>query len=171
MKTFTVACSAIALSLAAGQAMAQQISPADKTFATKAASGGQAEIALGKLASQNAADPQVRAFGERMVADHSQANDALMQIAKQQELAIPDKPDSADSATEQRLANLKGRSFDAAYMKDMVQDHQTDVADFRREAETGRDPQLKAFAQKYLPVLEQHLQMAETTNQRMEPHR
>jgi putative membrane protein len=45
-------------------------------------------------------------------------------------------------------------------MKDMVQDHQEDVADFRKEAETGQDPQLKAFAAKYLPVLEKHLQMA-----------
>jgi putative membrane protein len=58
---------------------------------------------------------------------------------------------------------MKGNEFDTAYMQDMVQDHRQDVADFRKEAETGTNPALKSFAQKYLPVLEQHLKMAEAT--------
>jgi putative membrane protein len=43
----------------------------------------------------------------------------------------------------------------------MVQDHQNDVADFRKQSETGQDPDLKAFAAKYLPAIERHLQMAQ----------
>jgi len=57
---------------------------------------------------------------------------------------------------------LKGAAFDAAYTKDMVQDHAQDVADFKREAQSGQDPALKAFARKTLPVLQQHLQMAQS---------
>ena len=152
----------IALGFAATQAMAQ-MSPADKTFATKAASGGQAEVTLGSLATENAGTPQVRAFGERMVTDHTQADDALKAIARQQDMTLPTGPSSADKATAQRLQAMKGKAFDTAYMRDMVQDHKQDVADFRKEAETGQDPALKAFAQKYLPVLQQHLQMAENT--------
>lgn len=165
MKSFTLTLGAIAMTLAAGQAMAQ-ISPADKTFATKAAAGGLAEVSLGTLATQNAGNAQVRAFGQRMVTDHTQANQELIQIAKQQDMTIPTKPDAADHATEQRLENMKGQAFDTAYMQDMVQDHQKDVAEFRQEANSGKDPALKAFAQKYLPVLQQHLQMAESVSKK-----
>jgi putative membrane protein len=160
MKALTAAIATVAITLAAAPAMAQPIGPADKTFATKAAAGGEAEVQLGQLARKNAEAPQVREFGERMVSDHTRANQALQEIGKQQEMTLPTVPDAANRATLERLANLNGRAFDSAYMHDMVQDHETDIADFRREAETGRDPALKAFAQEYLPMLEQHLRMA-----------
>jgi putative membrane protein len=145
---------------ASGHAMAQ-LSPADQTFATKAAAGGQAEVALGRLATEQAGSQPVRQFGQQMVTDHSQANQELQAIAKQQNLILPTRPDSASVATEQRLRASSGAAFDSAYARDMVQDHQQDVADFQKEASSGQDPALKAFAQKYLPVLQHHLQMAQ----------
>jgi putative membrane protein len=160
MKKLFIILGTVALASATGSAMAQN-GAADKTFATKAAADGQAEVALGHLATENAGSPQVRAFGERMVTDHSQANQALQEIGRQQHLALPDKPGSANEAVARRLQTMKGPEFDKAYMRDMVQDHQQDVAEFRKEAETGKDPALRAFAQKYLPVLQQHLQLAE----------
>jgi putative membrane protein len=158
-KTATVLGAGI-LILAGGQAMAQ-LSPADKTFATNAAAGGMAEVTLGRLATQKAGSQQVRQFGQQMVTDHTQANQELQAIAKQQNLTLPTKPDSASTAMEQRLQARSGTAFDSAYTQDMVQDHQKDVAEFEREANTGQDPALKAFAQKYLPVLQRHLQMAQ----------
>jgi putative membrane protein len=161
MKPLSLSLAALAISFAATQAMAQ-MSPGDKAFATKAATGSQAEIALGRLAAQNAEATKVREFGQHMVADHTQASQLLEAIAHQQQMTLPAKPASADQATEERLRAMKGGAFDAAYMKDMVQDHRQDVADFRKEAESGTDPALKAFAQQQLPVLEQHLKMAES---------
>ena len=148
------------LVLATGHAMAE-MSSTDRTFATKAAEGGQAEVVLGQLATQKAASPQVRQFGQRMVTDHSKANQDLMAIAKQQNLTLPTKLNSEAMATEKRLQNESGKSFDKAYSQDMVQDHKQDIADFQKEANSGQDPALKGFAQKYLPVLQQHLQMAQ----------
>lgn len=148
------------LILGTGHAMAQ-MSAADRTFATKAAAGGEAEVVLGRLATQKAGSQQVRQFGQQMVTDHTQANQELQAIAKQQKLTLPTKPDAASTATEQRLQNSLGANFDSAYARDMVQDHQQDVADFREEASSGQDPALKGFAQKYLPVLQHHLQMAQ----------
>jgi putative membrane protein len=148
------------LILAAGHAMAQ-LSPADRTFATKAAAGGEAEVALGRLATEKGGSQQVRQFGQQMVTDHSQANQELQALAKQQNLTLPTKPDSASAATEQRLRASSGAAFDTAYTRDMLQDHQEDIADFQKEASSGQDPTLKAFAQKYLPVLQHHLQMAQ----------
>jgi putative membrane protein len=138
-----------------------QMSPADHTFATKAASGGQAEVVLGQLAMKNATSPQVRQFGQQMVTDHTQANQELQTIARQQNLTLPDKPDAASQVKEQRLQASTGTVFDTAYARDMVQDHQQDIADFQQEATAGKDPALKAFAQKYLPVLKHHLEMAQ----------
>jgi len=159
MRSVSLAFSALLLSVAAGQAMAE-VSPADKAFATKAAAGGQAEVAFGQLATQNASDAAVKQFGHQMVTDHTQANQELMLVAQKLDLMLPKGLDAAHQAKERQLSTTKGHAFDTAYMKDMVQDHQEDVADFRKEAETGQDPQLKAFAAKYLPVLEKHLQMA-----------
>jgi putative membrane protein len=138
-----------------------QMSPADQTFAMKAASGGLAEVSLGQLAMKNANAPQVRQFGQQMVTDHMQANRELQAIARQQNLILPDKPDAASHAKEQKLQTSTGAAFDKAYASDMVQDHQQDIADFQQEATSGQDPALKAYAQKYLPVLKQHLEMAQ----------
>ena len=161
MKYVSVAFGAALLSLAAVPAMAAPTSE-DWTFATKAAAGGQAEVAFGQLAKENASSPAVKQFGERMITDHTQANQELMQIAQSQKLDLPKGLDAKHQAKEQKLSTTKGQAFDKAYMQDMVQDHKEDVADFRKEAENGKDPQLKAFAAKYLPVLEQHLQMAQS---------
>jgi putative membrane protein len=161
MKYVSTTIGALLLSLAAIPAMAA-MSSEDKTFAHKAAAGGQAEVAFGQLAKQNASAPAVKQFGEQMVTDHTQANQELMQIAKSQSLDLPKGLDAKHQAKERTLSTTKGTAFDKAYMQDMVQDHKEDVADFRKEAQHGQDPQLKAFAAKYLPVLEKHLQMAQS---------
>jgi putative membrane protein len=159
MKPVSTMFGALVISLAAAQAMAEVASD-DKAFATKAAVGGQAEILLGQLAAQNASAAPVKQFGQQMVTDHTQANQELMQIAKQMNLTLPTRPESADRATERQLSNLKGKDFDTAYMQQMVEDHEQDVADFRKEVETGQHPASRAFAAKCLPVLERHLEMA-----------
>ena len=161
MKPGSIALGAVLICAAASQAMAQ-ISPVDKAFATKAAEGGHGEVALGQLATANAGTPQIREFGQRMVTDHSQANQALEEIGRRQDLNLPVSADPFDLGTEQRLREMKGQAFDTAYMRDIVQDHQQDIDDVKHEARDGQDPALRAFAEKYLPVLQQHLQMAET---------
>ena len=149
--------------LLAGQALAAP-SAADKSFAMKAAQGGLAEVQAGQLASQRAASPQVKQFGQRMVQDHTQAGQELQQIAEQQNLKLPEQPAASDKAQSQRLNGLSGQAFDRAYMEHAVQDHTKDVAEFRREAQSGQDPALKAYAQKYLPVIQKHLQLAQSIN-------
>jgi putative membrane protein len=153
----------IAVFFTAGHAMAQ-ISPADHSFATKAAAGGKAEVSLGQLATKNGASPQVRQFGQQMVTDHTQADQELQAIAVKQNIMLPEKPDAASLAKEQQLQGATGPKFDAAYAAAMVEDHQKDIAEFEQEAASGKDPALKAFAEKYLPVLKHHLQMANAIN-------
>jgi putative membrane protein len=143
-----------------GSNMSMNVPASDQQFMQKAAQGGMAEVQLGQLAQQNAQSPEVKAFGERMVRDHSKANDELKQLASQQGVTLPSAPDEKDQATAQRLSQLHGAAFDKAYMQDMVQDHHKDIADFKKET-SAKDPQLRQWVVKTLPVLESHLREAE----------
>jgi putative membrane protein len=139
----------------------------DHTFMMKAAQGGMAEVEMGKLAKDNAENQAVKDFGQKMVDDHSKANDELKDLASKKNVTLPTDVDAKDKATHDRLANLKGAAFDKAYMRDMVADHRKDVAEFKREANSGKDPDVKAWAAKVLPTLEEHLRLAESTHRKV----
>ena len=145
-------------------ASTDKVSDADKTFAEKAAIGGMAEVQLGNLAQQKAASDQVKQFGARMVTDHSKANDELKQIASTKGMQLPAAPDDKHKKDVDRLQKMSGAAFDKAYMSHMLDDHKHDVAEFKKQAGSGKDADLKAFASKTLPTLQEHLQLAQSTN-------
>jgi len=140
---------------------------ADSKFMKEAAEGGMAEVALGQLAAEKASSSDVKKFGQRMIDDHSKANDELKQLASQKKVALPKDLSVKDKATKARLEKLSGEQFDQAYMKDMVKDHKKDVSDFRRESKSAQDPDVKNFAAQTLPTLEDHLKQAESVAQPM----
>ncbi|MFY9947473.1 MAG: DUF4142 domain-containing protein [Candidatus Sulfotelmatobacter sp.] len=144
------------------------VSPSDKKFVREAAQGGMAEVELGKLATEKASSPEVKKFGQRMVNDHSKANEQLKEVASTQGITLPSKLSAKDEMTKEHLSKLSGEQFDKAYMSDMVKDHTQDVADFQQEANSASDPAVKEFAEKTLPVLKSHLrearQIAPTTS-------
>ena len=144
---------------------------ADTTFMKKAAEGGLAEVELGKLATEKASNPEVKKFGQRMVDDHSKANEQLKQMAAEEHVKLPENLSAKDKATKARLEKLSGDEFDKAYMRDMVKDHKQDVAEFQKESKSAHDPAVKNFAQQTLPTLQDHLKEAEKiapTQERME---
>lgn len=167
MRKLTTSCLAAGLvGLVAGQASAE-LSSADRSFAMKAASGGMAEVQAAQMAKQKADSSQVKTFADRMISDHTQANNDLQQIAQQENLTLPSEPSKQQRSATQRIGGMTGAAFDRTYAQEEVRDHQQDIALFQQEANSGRDPALKQFAQKTLPTLRQHLQMAQalTTNQ------
>lgn len=135
----------------------------DNGFMTKAAQGGLAEVELGRLATTHASNAQVKQFGQRMVDDHSKVNNELRQIAAKDGVTLPTTINSKDQAEMDKLSSLNGSDFDKAYMEDMVKDHRADIAEFKKEADSGADPSLKAFAAKTLPTLQEHLTLAQST--------
>lgn len=143
------------------QESANRLANPDSTFAMKAAQGGMAEVRLGQLATQNASNPDVKTFGQRMIDDHTKANDRLKAIAEQKGLTLPANIDAKDQATYDRLSKLRGAEFDRAYTSDMVKDHREDIAEFEKEANAGNDPDIKGFAAETLPTLREHLKLAE----------
>jgi len=161
-----------------------QLSKSDSEFVKKAARGGQMEVELAQQALSKASNPEVKSFAQRLIADHSKANDELKQIASGKGMMLDNgmhhstgqsATDSATSsgqtaaqsgsdhsAMQNKLMNLSGDQFDKAYMKDMVADHQKDVAEFEKASKNASDMDIRSFAEKTLPTLREHLQMAQT---------
>jgi putative membrane protein len=150
------------LSLAMAQSMQpKDLSATDQKFVREAAQGGMAEVELGQLATEKASSDAVKQFGQRMVNDHSQANDKLKELAASKGVTLPQEPSAKDRATKERLSKLSGTQFDHAYMADMLKDHKADIAAFQHESRAGHDAQVKDFASSTLPTLQDHLKAAE----------
>jgi putative membrane protein len=129
----------------------------DAKFYRDAAEGGMAEVAMGSLAQQKAQSPSVKEFGAQMVKDHSAANEKLKALAQSKNITLPANPSVAEMEAKSKLQVLSGQSFDKSYIKGMIQDHEEDIAVFKKEAASGHDPDARAFASATLPTLEAHL--------------
>jgi putative membrane protein len=134
---------------------------ADSSFLKDAAEGGMLEVKMGELAQRNASDPQVKEFGHRMVTDHSNMGNNVKDLASRENVSLAADIGMKDKFVYERLSKKTGADFDKAYMADMVKDHKDDIAAFEKEANSGKDPEAKALAQKALPTLRDHLRMAQ----------
>ena len=141
------------------------VAAADQHFVTDVALDGMAEVELGQLAQQKAESSEVKDFAKRMVDDHGKANDELKSLASSKSITLPTTVDAKHKATHDRLAKLSGAAFDRAYMQAMVSDHQQAVKMFRQQSTSAKDADIKAFAAKTLPTLEDHLKEAQSANQ------
>jgi putative membrane protein len=139
----------------------------DAKFIMEAASGGMLEVMLGKLASERATDPDVKKFGERMVTDHTKVNKELEKVAEKKGVKLPKDLDKKHQEVYDMLSKLKGADFDRAYMKHMVKDHEEDVSEFRKITKDAKDDDVKTFATKTLPVIEEHLKLAKDINNKL----
>jgi putative membrane protein len=139
---------------------ATKLQRTDRNFITKAAEGGRMEVELGQLAQGRASSEAVKQFGQRMVDDHGAANHELMQLAENKGMKLDAKTPKPDRLME-RLSKLQGSDFDREYVKAMVKDHKQDVAEFKRMHSGAVDPNLKAWVDKTLPTLEDHLKTIE----------
>ena len=136
-------------------------SSADTAFIRKAANGGMTEVELGKIAEKNGTKAEVKEFGESMVKDHGKANDDLKSVASKMNVEVPEKVNAKHQATIDKLSKMSGESFDKAYAKQMVQDHKKTVADFESAQSNVKNEDLKKFITDTLPVLKEHLEMAQ----------
>lgn len=137
--------------------------PADKEFVASAGASGLFEVQAANLVVKNGSSPDVNAFALRMVADHSRANDELRQLATIKGVVVPAELADPHADVIEELTPLTGEELDRAYMQHMMETHQRDVAEFERAAVTAQDQDVRAFAEKMLPVLKEHLALARET--------
>ncbi|WP_429838251.1 DUF4142 domain-containing protein [Burkholderia gladioli] len=150
---------AVAQSQAASTTSANPLPDADKQFVQAASQGSSTEIDASKLAMKNTQDKDVRSFARRMMLDHTKLSMQL-KMAAPHGVEVP--KDNSDTAVLDSLRPLHDQEFDRAYIgKVGVEGHREAVDAFRKEAADGQVPKLKAAAQKALPTIEHHYQMAQ----------
>lgn len=130
-----------------------------KEFVDEASAKGLAEIESAKLALNKSSSQAVRKFAEAMIADHTKANQELATIARKKKLEVADEPELMNKAKATILKLRDGESFDEAYANNQVMAHEQTIELFQRGA-SSKDAEIKAFAQKTLPKLKMHLEMA-----------
>jgi putative membrane protein len=151
---------------ASGTSM-KTISRKDRMFMEKAAAGGMEEVDLGNAVKDKASDQQVKDFANKMVTDHTKANDELQALMSQKGLNAPSAIPAKDKAKDDKLKAKSGADLDKAYMADMVKDHDKDVKEFQDEASNGNDPDVKAWAAKTVTTLQEHQKMAHDIAQKV----
>ena len=137
-----------------------QLAAPDAKFVRTAAEAGMAEVRMGQLIKESAQSKELREFGEKLVTDHTKANEELNQIAARKGVSPPTQPAEKYEKMLDQLSKLKGAEFDRAAQKHSLMHHQEDVQLFEKASQSLKDADLKAFAEKTLPTLKEHLAMA-----------
>jgi putative membrane protein len=130
-------------------------------FITKAIQGNLAETEMGRLAQQKAGSDGVRSFGQMLEQDHSHANEQATSAASSLNVTVPTQPNREQKAAYERISKLSGNRFDREFVKHMVTDHRKDIREYQREARRS-DGQVSEYAQTTLPVLQKHLETAQS---------
>jgi len=137
----------------------------DRKFIETAAKDGMAEVELGQIAQQKAQNAQVKEFASRMVTDNGKENDELKTLASGKGVQLPTETDRSHKHEADSLNKKSADKFDHEYMEKMVKDHKKDVKEFEKQAKNAKDADVRNFASKTLPTLQEHLKMAEAAQQ------
>jgi putative membrane protein len=138
------------------------MTPGDVAFMHEAASGGMAEVALGRYAVEHGASQDVKNFGQKMVDDHSKADAALRKMAEGKGVNLPMSLNKEDQEMVDRLEKLSGSDFDKAYAKEMVADHAKDISAFEKASKESNDKDVRAWANDTLGTIKEHYELAKT---------
>lgn len=133
----------------------------DAMFIREAAAGNLAEVKMGRIGLDKSSSSDVKQFAQRLVDDHTKANDQLMTLAQQKNVTLPTEPMAKAQKEAKRLESLSGAAFDKAWTAAMVKDHKKDIAKYTRESKHAKDADVRQYASATLPTLKTHLQMAE----------
>lgn len=148
---------------AAGNAGSASSTPVDENsaeFFVKAADGGMAEVAAGKLAQEKATNPKVKEFASMMINDHTGANAGLKDLATKKNVTLPDTVSTDHQKAAADLGKKAGKDFDKAYMDMQVKDHEKTVDLFKDGSKNVKDTELKTYIDATLPKLQAHLDAA-----------
>ncbi len=138
------------------------VSENDSKFMVETANSGMMEVEASKVAQQKATNAQVKAFADMMVNDHTKANDELKQLAASKNVTLPAAVGEDNQEDLKDLSEKSGKDFDKAYINMMVSDHKKTVGNFEDLGDnTDSDGDLKAWVNKMIPALKQHLDQAQ----------
>ncbi|MDP9113806.1 MAG: DUF4142 domain-containing protein [Acidobacteriota bacterium] len=148
-----------ALALWGLPAQAQNLNAQDQKFIQDAAKGGMMEVQMGRLGLEKGQSQGVKSLSQRLIDDHSKGNRELEALAKRKGASLPQE--DAKMVYSTPLASKNGAEFDREFARTAVEDHEKDIREFEKEANSGSDPDVKNWARQTLPTLRAHLSAAQ----------
>jgi putative membrane protein len=139
----------------------------DKDFVTSAERGGKAEVELAQDAVSHATNSDAKSLAQKLVDDHTKANGELETFGTSHGVTATAEVEAKAKEVKERLMKLTGKSFDQAFVKQMVDDHTSTIKAFEDESKNGTDTDLKAWVDKTLPTLRDHLKMAQDLRKKL----
>jgi putative membrane protein len=142
-------------------AQSTKLTSRDREFLKMAAVSNMTEAHLGEMAQDKAAQSGIKSYGQMLVKDDTKAYEELTVLDSKLGQSTPKGINVRRDKAVEMLADLKGKRFDGRFLREEVQDHERQLAAFRREAQHGHEPDVKAYATQELPTMEEHLREAE----------
>ncbi len=131
----------------------------DEMFVKNAAEAGMTEVKAGEIAERRGTDDAVKHIGNRMVDDHSKANEELKSIAEKANIRVPDQITTAQKSEIDRYDKMLARAFDSNYVRTQRSAHLQAIKLFENEIKNGSNVDLKEFASRTLPTIREHYKM------------
>lgn len=138
---------------------ASGVAAGDEKFAKMVAQTDVAELAVSKMALEKGSTDQVKKLAQKLIDDHTKTSEAMKEIASKKQIELPTEPDGKHKSLAKKLEAASGPDFDKMYLMSNSKDHKKVVAAFEKEAEKGKDNEIKAFATKFLPAIKEHSEM------------
>jgi putative membrane protein len=141
---------------------ADQVTRGDRKFIEEAANSGMFEVQVAQLAATKASDANVKSFAGMLVDQHTAANNELVKIANAKGVELPAAPKRALRRDIEKLGKKSGDEFDRDFVRNVgIKAHEKDIKLFEKASKSVKDAELKAFVDKTLPSLREHLAAAE----------
>ena len=133
---------------------AEMLDSPDMDFVMGCAQQGAAQIQAGHWAAARASDPAVKNLGKQLAGEYLQSHRQLDVIAQARRVTLPNSPTSQDTRQYGKLQNLSGPALDKAYLSSTLKSEQAQIKKFKKEAKSGKDPEIQAYAAQTLPNLQ-----------------
>jgi putative membrane protein len=135
----------------------------DTKFVKEANQISLAEIQLGKLAQQKSVNAAIKKYGEKLAQDHTRMNEELGALARKKNITLSKEIDSSERQHIDRMSKMNGNEFERAFTKHMISGHEKAIEKFEKQTKDGRDPDVRAWADKRVETLRAHLEAARST--------
>jgi putative membrane protein len=152
--------SSLALRADDAQANQNKLDAKEAAFIKETARAGHMEVKMGQIGKDQGQSSEIKQLGERIVKDHTKANEELTAIASNKGVDLASDASKHAHDDMNKLNGKSGADFDKAYAEHMIRDHKKDIAKFEKASRECKDTELKAFIDKTLPTLRQHLEQA-----------
>ncbi|WP_244434957.1 DUF4142 domain-containing protein [Methylocystis sp. SC2] len=131
-----------------------------QNFVEKAWNIGNFEIQAGREAQNKANTQEFLDYARRIVRDHTNMDDELKPILRQEGLNAPNALDKEHQALLQQLSSMTGARFEERFRTQQIDGHEKALRLFENYARNGQNADLKRWAQNGIPMLENHLRDA-----------